>query len=184
MPLKPGSSRATVSSNVRELMHSGRPQKQAIAIALDNSRRHPRKADGGAAGFRPGEEDAIGHGLIRSDVPGRTDQLPLAVPRDSYIVPADVVSSLGQGNSDAGAKLLEQILEAKLGNAGGAAAGRRGPVDIDIVAAGGEYVIGPDAVSAIGGGNVRKGHDILDRMVLGIRRQTVKRLATLAPPKT
>lgn len=34
MPLAQGSSRAAVSSNISELMKTGRPQKQAIAIAL------------------------------------------------------------------------------------------------------------------------------------------------------
>lgn len=34
MPLKRGSSRKVVSTNIRELMHSGKPQAQAIAIAL------------------------------------------------------------------------------------------------------------------------------------------------------
>lgn len=34
MPLKQGSSDATVSANIRELVSSGRPQKQAVAIAM------------------------------------------------------------------------------------------------------------------------------------------------------
>ena len=34
MPLKKGSSDKTVSQNIKELMHSGRPQRQAIAIAM------------------------------------------------------------------------------------------------------------------------------------------------------
>jgi hypothetical protein len=34
MPLKKGKSQKAVSANVRELMASGRPQKQAVAIAL------------------------------------------------------------------------------------------------------------------------------------------------------
>ncbi len=38
-PLKRGRSRATISANIRELIHSGRPQKQAIAIALSTARR-------------------------------------------------------------------------------------------------------------------------------------------------
>lgn len=43
MPLKPGSGRKTVSDNVRELVHSGRPQRQAVAIALSEARRTGRK---------------------------------------------------------------------------------------------------------------------------------------------
>ena len=34
MPLKRGSSRKTVSSNIKTEMKAGRPQKQAIAIAM------------------------------------------------------------------------------------------------------------------------------------------------------
>jgi len=34
MPLAKGKGRKTVSKNIRKLMHEGRPQKQAIVIAL------------------------------------------------------------------------------------------------------------------------------------------------------
>ena len=39
MPLKKGKSRATVSANVKEMMDSGYPQRQAVAAALDQQRR-------------------------------------------------------------------------------------------------------------------------------------------------
>ncbi len=37
MPLETGSSKQTISRNIRELVRSGRPQKQAIAIAMDKA---------------------------------------------------------------------------------------------------------------------------------------------------
>lgn len=37
MPLKKGKSKKVVSENIGELMNSGRPQKQSIAIALDKA---------------------------------------------------------------------------------------------------------------------------------------------------
>jgi hypothetical protein len=37
MPLTPGSSRATISKNIREMIASGYPQKQAVAASLHNA---------------------------------------------------------------------------------------------------------------------------------------------------
>jgi hypothetical protein len=37
MPLKPGSSSKIISANIRTEMRAGRPQKQAIAIALSKA---------------------------------------------------------------------------------------------------------------------------------------------------
>lgn len=38
MPLKKGKSREVVSANIRELKATGRPTKQAVAIALSTAR--------------------------------------------------------------------------------------------------------------------------------------------------
>jgi len=43
MPLKKGSSKATVSSNIRIEMKAGRPQKQAIAIAMSKAGKSRKK---------------------------------------------------------------------------------------------------------------------------------------------
>ena len=43
MPLKKGSSRATISQNIREMRNSGYPQRQAVAAALSNARRSARR---------------------------------------------------------------------------------------------------------------------------------------------
>lgn len=37
MPIKKGKSKKTVSRNIKELIKSGRPQKQAIAIAMSTA---------------------------------------------------------------------------------------------------------------------------------------------------
>lgn len=119
--------------------------------------------------------DIAKHGALRHDGPGRTDDLEISVPGESFVLPADIVSSIGQGNTAAGFKILEQMFpEQPVERAQGGG--------IPIVAAGGEFVVHPEHVKRIGGGDVKKGHRELDKFVKLIRAKTIRALRKLPGP--
>jgi hypothetical protein len=49
-------------------------------------------------------------GLVNSATPGRTDVHNLDVPSGSYVLPADIVSGLGEGNTMAGAAIVDKMM--------------------------------------------------------------------------
>ena len=54
MPLKKGESKTVVSSNIKEMMHAGRPKAQAVAAALSTARKGKGKkmGKGGCCGSK------------------------------------------------------------------------------------------------------------------------------------
>lgn len=165
MPLTKGKSKKVISHNISEMMHAGYPQKQAVAASLNQARRS--RATGGAI-------MKTHVGPIHSNVAGRTDHLPIHVPSGAYVIPADIVSALGEGNTMAGFRILNDMFGVQqLGD----------EPATEIVAAGGEYVIAPSSVLRIGGGDMDRGHNNLDAFIKKYRAQTVQTLKNLPGPK-
>lgn len=191
MPLEPGHSRDVISGNVAEMIRHGHPKDQAVAAALRTARK--TRAFGGSTTVK------LHVGPIHSPVAGRTDHLPMHVPNKSYVVPADVVGGMGQGNTIAGFKHLRRMFSGvPYGGHGGPYNSSGGPygeplphratggeVDqgVPIIAAGGEYVLTPDEVRQAGEGDVDLGHEVLDEFVKRMRAKIIKTMAHLPGPK-
>ena len=267
MPLKKGSSRATISHNISEMEAAGHPHDQSVAAALNTARRArayggplgspmpmaPSRMGGkqgvqagsgmmspemiqrmtsltsgiGSAGsvakppLGPGGRPMRAHGgevkktklhvgPIHSPVAGRTDHLPMHVPSGSYVIPADIVSAMGEGNTIAGFKHLRRMFSGAPYGQGSAPYGQTGgpygqgsapygqdagpygehigraeggKTPVAIVAAGGEHVLTPAEVAFAGGGDLDMGHRVLDEFVKRMRAETVKTLKKLPGPK-
>lgn len=188
MPLGRGSSQATISHNISEMVRSGHPRDQAVAAALNTARKG--RATGGGVGM-------LHTGPITSHVAGRTDHLPMHVPSGGYVMPADIISAMGEGNTLAGFRIAKNLFAQPNRTAGtpynarglpygvpspGKAHG--GSTDgVPIVAAGGEHVISPEEVAYIGDGSLEDGHKILDEFVKQFRAATIKTLSKLPGPR-
>lgn len=219
-------------------------------------------------------------GMLDSHIPGRTDKIPLKTRPGSYVLPADIPSALGEGNSQAGAEILKKMfthsayglppphingrafqyphhlnlgshhharggkveaekalpadhqLGMKVPKGGSMCAnckflatpttcgnngfvewnhGAKLPAPADeyccdlyghkvqkkadggsaddpsdhahIIAAGGEFIIPKEIVEAVGNGDIKAGHRLLDKFVLHTRKEHIKTLKGLKPPK-
>ena len=238
MPLIKSASRDAISQNIRTEMSAKKPQRQAVAIALDVARRSKMgKADGGPVATALKSANGGHVGPLTGSTPGRADAIPTTVPDGSHVVPSDICNFLGGENSAAGLKLLEERFPHTHRAAGGMVpalhiphetampgphistphlTGMRMPhitsaphlagVGIPRATAGlgaiphmtqprmasgggvpvklsdGEFVIGPEWVSKIGGGDMEKGHRLIDEWILKMRKAKIAKLKGLPPP--
>lgn len=136
------------------------------------------KAAGGAVDGRGSlGAEKVHSGPLHSEQGGRTDSLPTSVRAGSFVVPADVVSALGENNTAAGMKVLDYMFPKEREGLHYASGGA-----VPIMAAGGEYVVPPESVARIGGGNLDHGHNILDQFVLNTRNDAINTLKSLPGP--
>jgi hypothetical protein len=215
MPLTKSSSDAAFKGNLKAELGAGKPKDQALAIAYRVQRDAKAKgmARGGPVGYAPGggmpfsrgQASPSPRGIIGSAVPGRSDRIPMSPKGGSYVIPADVVSALGQGNTASGAKGLSKMFGTgpygmktpkiptpKVPRLSAPGLGRRKFADggdvaggdtVDIMAAGGEFLVPPEKVAEVGGGNIDRGRAILDSMVLQARKNAIKTLQNLPGPR-
>lgn len=141
-------------------------------------------------------------GPIHSSIPGRTDRHNVHVESGSYVIPADTINSLGEDNTMAGFKVARELFSSKPygmdrgiynegesaygvgGNPYGAKFARGGAANlVPVVVAGGEYVVTPQEVMNIGGGDLNAGHEILDEFVKEVRKRKINLLKKLPGPK-
>lgn len=111
-------------------------------------------------------------GKLKGPVGGRTDHLAVSVPPEAFVIPADVVSGLGEGNTENGHAILDAKFPQKR---------EHGP-GVPIMAASGEHVLGPKVVEQVGDGDIKRGHKVLEAFVLHARAQTIKDMRGLKGP--
>lgn len=203
--------------------NAGMVQPQNPMMAPPGVGMQPHMAKGGplhraAGGVNPGLESSWferreatdagsgANGFLHGSTPGRADALRTTAPSGSYVLPADVVSGLGEGNSMNGAAHIQRALSSgPFGTALPRGARGSGPPrppslarmkakgggvqkdgadghPIPVLLSHGEFVVSPEHVKAIGGGSSKNGWKILDEFVKEARRRTIAKMQKLPGP--
>lgn len=137
-------------------------------------------------------------GVFTGGSGGRTDNLPRAVAADSFVMPADVISGIGQGSTMAGAKIMDGILSSgpfgtplprtRRADGGGT------PGVSSVMVADGEYLVPRDKLVEIGRrmraagkskarSDLAAGHEWARDFVDRARKHQKKFLSTAPKPK-
>jgi hypothetical protein len=115
-----GSSPATGNSGILSTTPQAQPQGSGILPPQPESRGgtiEHRQGGGAMMGmseaspwWERSEEHGMESGYLHGSTFGRADHLTTTAPGGSYIVPADVISGIGEGNSLAGAAAVQHML--------------------------------------------------------------------------
>lgn len=125
---------------------------------------------------KPYAQGGLVNGMIQGPGGGQDDLVPMTVPSDSYVIPADVVAGLGDGNAFEGSRRLMKAVGGSVGHGGLASRG------VPVAVSPSESVIGPDAVARLGRGNIDAGERRLDQFVKNVRKHKTSQ-GSGHPPK-
>lgn len=164
MPLKSG--KKNIGQNISELMNSGKPRNQAIAIALDVAKR------------KKYERGGLVTGPLLGRTKGRADKVKLTVPPGSHVIPSDIVSAIGDGNSVFGHTALGKMFPKSMKKR----KNRKDGGGVDIAVSDGEFIVSPDDVLDVGHGNEELGHKLLNEYIEDVRSKNIERTKNIGKP--
>lgn len=191
----------------KRIQPNAQPQTPAAQPAMQQRGGMVKRAGGGETSPWWEKSEARGEvsgggGFLAGTTPGRADAVRTTSPAGSYIVPADVVAGLGEGNSLSGARVLQEIMSS---GPWGTPLGRPGPSralphpeatqpqarggttqptaqSVPVLLSHGEFSVTPEQVMRIGKGNLKRGHAILDAWIVKERAKQIAKLKSLPGP--
>ena len=108
------------------MTHKAKPEKSLADVILSPKQEEKQLeepdevasfAQGGLATQHPmgdvefRSEGGLGNRYIQGRGDGTSDEIPAMVANNEFVLPADIVSSLGNGSSEAGASVLDQFVK-------------------------------------------------------------------------
>lgn len=153
-----------------------------------------------------GADAGLMTGYLHGATAGRADALKGTALSDSYILPAEEIAGLGEGNSLMGARVIQSMLGSgphgipqERGHAGrgpphppsvpreyqakGGGVQHGGQSQTKVALSHGEFSLTPEQVrDKFGDGDLKRGHRVLDLFVQELRKRHIKELKGLEPP--
>lgn len=192
---------------------AGTPQGQVIQRVLAQKRATPepvvQQRSGGTTprratgGQMPADATLGATGYLHGPTAGRGDAILTTAPAGSHVVPADVISGLGEGNSLAGAAIMQRILATGPGGiplprsgirtsfprapgaphqAKGGAVPQQQHEQTPVALSHGEFVVSPEHVAHWGDGDQAKGHAAFDKFIVEMRKHIIDTMKKLPGP--
>lgn len=179
------------------------PQAEAPQVASVPQRSGGATPGRGPGGQLPAEATLGATGYLHGPTAGRGDAILTTAPAGAHVIPADVISGLGEGNSMAGAAIMHRVLATGPGGiplpkagartsfprapalpheASGGTVPERRHEQTPVALSHGEFVVDPEHVAHWGGGDQNNGHAAFDRFIVEMRKHIIKTMQGLPGP--